>query len=102
MNRRTPKHADIIESWTAATENEVMPMHDWTHVKSGTYHNFHLLWLSNITNRLNAGLLPPGFFAMAEQIIGRPETDVVTLQTSSRRKRPKNGPGGVAVAPPPP
>ena len=38
-----------------------MPMHDWTRVKSGTYHNFHVLWMSNITNRLNAGLLPPGF-----------------------------------------
>ena len=61
-----------------------MPIHDWTRVKAGTYHNFHVLWMSTITNRLNAGLLPPGFFAMAEQIIGRPETDVVTLQTGSR------------------
>ena len=76
-----------------------MPMHDWTRVRSGTYHNFHLLWMSNITNRLNSGLLPPGFFAMAEQIIGRPETDVVTLQTSSRAKRLRDGNGGVAIAP---
>ena len=35
-----------------------MPMHDWSQVKAGTYHNFHVLWISNITNRLNAGLLP--------------------------------------------
>lgn len=31
-------------------------------------------------DRLNAGLLPPGMIAMAEQIIGGPEPDVVTLQ----------------------
>jgi len=36
--------------------------------------------MSAITNRLNAGLLPSGMIAMAEQIIGGPEPDVVTLQ----------------------
>jgi len=57
-----------------------MPMHDWTQVRSGIYHNFHLLWVSTITNRLNAGLLPKGLIAMAEQIVGGPEPDVVALQ----------------------
>ena len=76
-----------------------MPMHDWTRVKAGTYHNFHVLWMSSITNRLNAGLLPAGFFAMAEQIVGRPETDVVTLQTGARPKPSVASNGGVAIAP---
>lgn len=31
-------------------------------------------------DRLNAGLLPKGLIAMAEQVIGGPEPDVVTLQ----------------------
>ncbi|MEQ1826706.1 MAG: hypothetical protein ABL921_12205 [Pirellula sp.] len=57
-----------------------MPMHDWSHVKPGTFHNFHLLWTSSITNQFNAGILPPGCFAMAEQIIGGPEPDVVALR----------------------
>jgi hypothetical protein len=57
-------------------------MHDWSRVQSGVYHNFHVLWLSAITNRLNAGLLPQGMIAMAEQVIGGPEPDVVTLQQS--------------------
>jgi len=57
-----------------------MPMHDWSRVQSGVYHNFHVLWLSTITNRLNAGLLPKGMIAMAEQVIGGPAPDVVTLQ----------------------
>ncbi len=42
-----------------------MPMHDWSRVQSGVCHNFHVLWLSAITNRLNAGLLPEGMIAMA-------------------------------------
>ena len=78
-----------------------MPMHDWTRVKAGTFHNFHVLWMSAITNRLNAGLLPKGYFAMAEQIVGRPETDVVTLQTGLGAKAPAGG-NGVAVASPQP
>jgi hypothetical protein len=45
---------------------------------------------------LNGGLLPAGFFAMAEQIVGGPAPDVVSLHT-----RPNSRPdaGGVAVAP---
>jgi Protein of unknown function (DUF4058) len=74
-----------------------MPIHDWTRVKAGTFHNFHVLWTSTLTNRLNAGLLPAGYFAMAEQIIGGPEPDVVSLHT-----RPRPDSGGVAVAPPSP
>jgi hypothetical protein len=76
-----------------------MPIHDWTRVKAGAFHNFHVLWTSTLTNRLNAGLLPAGYFAMAEQIIGGPEPDVVSLHT---RPRPRPDAGGVAVAPPPP
>jgi hypothetical protein len=75
-------------------------MHDWTRVKAGTYHNFHYRWVAALMDRLNSGLLPAGFFAMAEQIIGRPETDVVTLQTGARPPVTSNG--GVAVARPRP
>ena len=76
-----------------------VPLHDWTRVKSGTYHNFHYRWIAAIMDRLNAGLLPAGFFAMAEQIIGQPEADVVTLQTGPQSKPPTAANGGVAVRP---
>ena len=76
-----------------------MPMHDWTRVKSGIYHNFHYRWIAAIMDRLNAGLLPSGYFAMAEQIIGGPETDVVALQTSTRPKSKVGSNGGVTLAP---
>jgi hypothetical protein len=54
-----------------------MPIHDWTRVKAGTYHNFRYLWVAAIMDRLNAGLLPPAYFAMAEQIVGPPAPDAV-------------------------
>jgi hypothetical protein len=76
-----------------------MPMHDWTRVKAGTYHNFHYRWVAAIMDRLNAGLLPSGFFAMAEQVIGGPEADVVALRTGVRSTPTSGSAGGVAVAP---
>ncbi|MGL4550233.1 MAG: DUF4058 family protein [Gemmataceae bacterium] len=74
-----------------------MPMHDWTLVTAGTYHNFHFRWASAIMDRLNAGLLPRGYFAMAEQKVGRPNADVVALH---RRDRPAPS-GGSATLPRP-
>ena len=76
-----------------------MPMHDWTRVQAGTYHNFHYRWLAAIMDRLNAGLLPAGFFAMVEQIIGKPETDVVALESGSPSKLRAELDAGVALAP---
>src|SRR5262249_22252268 len=65
-----------------------MPMHDWARVKSGTYHNFHYRWIAAIMDRLNAGLLPPGHFAMAEQRVGGPEPDVITLSAQGASPLP--------------
>ena len=78
-----------------------MPIHDWTRVRSGTFHNFHFRWTASIMDCLNAGILPPGFFAMAEQNVGRPNADVVALQSDPAR-RPASDSGGVAVAQPKP
>ena len=86
-----------------------MPIHDWSKVKPGTYHNFHQLWTSSITNQLNSGILPRGCFAMAEQIIGGPEPDVVALklyddpiETPDGQRSEEFGFGGngIALAPP--
>ena len=72
-----------------------MPIHDWTRVEAGDFHDFHQCWVVALGNALNGGLLPPGYMAMAEQVTGRPIPDVVTLQA----REPKGGPeGGIAVA----
>ena len=56
-----------------------MPVHDWTRVIAGTFHDFHHEWISTIKRSLNAGLLPAEYYAMAEQITGGLGPDVVAL-----------------------
>jgi hypothetical protein len=82
-----------------------MPIHDWTRVTAGTWHDFHLAWITEIRNALNGGLLPPDYYAQAEQIAGPLGPDVLTLQEtvatpSGPAAETGNGPVAVAVAPP--
>jgi hypothetical protein len=49
-----------------------------------------------LRDALNAGRLPDGYFAMAEQIVGRPEADVVALETDSDSGLSSDG-GGLAT-----
>jgi hypothetical protein len=49
-----------------AREGDAMPMHDWTRVDVGIYHDFHQGWTVNLSRALNAGILPNGFRAMIE------------------------------------
>ena len=82
-----------------------MPVHDWTKIFDGAFHDFHQTWIVNIKNKLNSGLLPDGYYAAAEQVIGGPSADVVTLdawQPMNKTKRgerlPDDMSGGVALA----
>lgn len=75
-----------------------MPIHDWTRLEPGDFHDFHQGWIVRLRDALNGGLLPPGYIAMAEQVTGRPIPDVVTLHADTSRDEP----GGIAVATMPP
>src|SRR4051812_9612071 len=82
-----------------------MPNHDWTKVNAGTWHDFHLAWIAEIRNALNGGLLPPSYYAQAEQIAGPMGPDVLTLQTPELpsgfdASEPTGGGLAVATAPP--
>ena len=57
-----------------------MPVHDWTCVIPGIFHDFHVSWIAESKRALNAGLLPAGYYALAEQIAGGLGPDVLTLQ----------------------
>lgn len=72
-----------------------MPIHDWTRVRPNRFHDFRQSWMLGIRNALNAGLLPDGYLALAEQITSGPEPDVVTLSLSNT---PRNAEGGLALA----
>ena len=56
-----------------------MPAHDWTRVDAGLFHDFHQSWTIALRNALNAGVLPPDYFALVEQSIRGPIPDVLTL-----------------------
>jgi hypothetical protein len=56
-----------------------MPIHDWGRVKAGIFHDFHHALVEQIKRDLNAGILPPGYYAMAEQIAGGLGPDVLGL-----------------------
>jgi hypothetical protein len=81
-----------------------MPVHDWTRVGAGIFHDFHHSWIDEIKATLNDGLLPPEYYALAEQIAGTLGPDVLTLQIDfPKAEPPPNGSRGtvaVAVAPP--
>ncbi len=81
-----------------------MPVHDWTRVGAGTVHDFHSGWVVEIRNALNNGVLPPEYYAMAEQVAGEANPDVLTLQVDrppeDESSEGTEGGTAVAVAPP--
>lgn len=75
-----------------------MPVHDWTRVSDGTFHDFHYSWVLEIKRALKRGLLPQGYYVMAEQFggdLGAP--DVLTLQERSSDPSPENSLAGTAT-----
>jgi len=81
-----------------------MPIHDWTRVPAGIFHHFHHRWISEISDALNAGLLPSGYYALAEQIAGQFGPDVLALEAVQPNPEPDEtepvGTLAVALAPP--
>jgi hypothetical protein len=84
-----------------------MPVHDWTRVRPGTFHDFHTSWITHLKEVLNDGVLPSGFYAMVEQRAADVIPDVLTLETSDAPSDPVGAPidhrdGMIAVAERPP
>lgn len=84
-----------------------MPVHDWTRVRPATFHDFHGSWITHLKEALNGGLLPQGYYALAEQPADEAWPDVLALEA------PRNEPlssgsleatagSGIAVAETPP
>src|SRR5438477_9298742 len=80
-----------------------MPLHDWSRVDAGTFHDFHNSWIVHLKETLNGGLLPEGFYALSEQHGGRFIADILSLHASSPGNDPLPPPaGGLALAEAPP
>jgi hypothetical protein len=81
-----------------------MPVHDWTRVDAGIFHDFHNAWLTEIRNVLNNGVLPRDYYALIEQHAGRYIPDVLTLQAPPpvEGASAPTSRGGLALADAPP
>lgn len=72
-----------------------MPLHDWKRVENWVFHEVHTGWLVYLRDALNAGRLPAGYHAHAEQRAEAYGPDVIALDTAPDEPRP---PGGSTVA----
>jgi hypothetical protein len=75
-----------------------MPVHDWTRVTDGTFHDFHYSWVLEIKRALKRGILPKGYYVMAEQVggdLGAP--DVLTLQAATQLPESEGSLSGTAT-----
>jgi Protein of unknown function (DUF4058) len=87
-----------------------MPVHDWTRIEAGIFHHFHHGWIEEIARSLNRSVLPPDYYALAEQFAAGLGPDVLTLHAPQARGNGEGHPetrrfsgdagGGVLLAPP--
>lgn len=89
-----------------------MPIHDWTKVDAGLFHDFHQSWTVGLRDALNSSVLPSDYFALVEQNISGPIPDVLALKLAGNKDgvargdsssvQPSDGVAAVVVAEQPP
>ncbi len=65
-----------------------MPIHDWSRVIDDASHAFHHAWIAEIQKVLNEGILPPDYYALAEQVAKPTVPDVLTLRSRNGSDAP--------------
>src|SRR5262245_43958131 len=83
-------------------ERIAMPIHDWTRVDAGLFHAFHQRWISALSDALNTGVLPSEYYALAEQSVGGPVPDILTLRPAVMDQNADEESSGSALAIAPP
>lgn len=81
-----------------------MPVHDWSKMEPGEFHDFHQGWTVALKAALNHGVLPKGYSAYVERYAGKFSPDVLTLHSAGQKgdsfDEPIPGVLAVATAPP--
>ena len=75
-----------------------MPLHDWSRVNSGIFHDFHGAWIQTLKAGLNARL-SGDFYALSEQRQDKRIPDLLTLRSTGFEATSEGG--AVALAPRP-
>lgn len=63
QTRRRPQGTSCLGRRAPPRHNSRLPIHDWTRTYAGAFHHFHGTWLFRLAEALNAGILPPGYYA---------------------------------------
>jgi hypothetical protein len=79
-----------------------VPIHDWTRVDAGLFHDFHQDWTIELRRALNAGHLPPGFMALTDQQVGGVIPDALTLHHATKNMEKSESANGLLLATAPP
>ncbi len=83
-----------------------MPIHDWSRVSDGMFHWFHQRWIGTLSDWLNQGRLPDGYYAIGEIYTEGHYPDVLAVEdrpAEDSRSAVAQSPGfGVALAEAPP
>jgi len=77
-----------------------MPVHDWTRVDAGIFHDFHLSWVVHLSEAANQAFLPEGYYAMIEQRAAPPDLRAADEPNVKELTPGPAGPFSVAEAPP--
>jgi uncharacterized protein DUF4058 len=77
-----------------------MPVHDWTRVSAGTFHDFHNAWIIHLKEALNAGILPKSYYALSEQHASLGIPDILTLHAEDNGAPGDDGGVALLTAPP--
>ncbi len=78
-----------------------MPMHDWSRIPAGLFHDFHQTWSIQIKLALNAGILPKGLSALVEQRSDPREWAVPAIASLGTASSAFGNDGGVGTSAPP-
>ncbi len=62
-----------------------MPVHDWTRVEAGIFHDLQHSWIGEIARVLNRGLLPDDYYALIESQTVRVTPDVLAFPKTGER-----------------
>ena len=76
-----------------------MPMHDWSKVTPGEFHDFHAAWLAEIRRVLMTGLLPEGYYAAVEQHVMGFIPDVLSFREVPEERGTTSGGAALLEAP---
>ena len=77
-----------------------MPVHDFTRLPGDAFRGFHNMWLTRLSDALNGGGMPEGYYAMLEANSGAFVPDVLALAERDADVAETGGGLAVAAAPP--